>query len=182
MWDFLKITKPKLAITSKNFEHICQSIFASFADIWSLIKNIIRNASPINGSPFFDQIARDRGIKRIKNESLHAYQARIRYAFKFLKYSSTLQGITDIISTVIPNKSFTIRELYQENFILGDPTEELGITTIINSSQQRFYFVVDIHDLTDDEEIYLDEIIRLYRPAHVQFRINNIQLGGEHVA
>ncbi|MGL4562251.1 MAG: hypothetical protein ACRCVW_00130 [Brevinema sp.] len=174
MWNFLNVCLPKLAQTSKIFANICHSFYEQFDPINRLVDDLIKNSFPILTSPFLDKIAIDRGITRIKNESLKSYHYRIRYAYHFLKNSSRINGIEQLIRTIIPNKTFHIRELYLENFILGDEKEQLGINTIINSSDQKFYFVIDIHDLTNEESEYLEEIIHLYRPAHVQFRINNI--------
>ncbi|MGL4388428.1 MAG: hypothetical protein ACRCTJ_03445, partial [Brevinema sp.] len=63
MWNFLKIIPPKLAQTSKTFNHICEAFFSCWQDILELIQVVIISSIPIIGSPFFDQIAKDRGIK-----------------------------------------------------------------------------------------------------------------------
>lgn len=173
MWKFLEIIPPTLWYTSSIFKAICDAIFEQFNPIYQLFLLVINNASPIEYSQFTDLIAKDRGITKLTNETDQSYLYRVRYAFKFLNQSFTKSGIEEIIKKIFPTHHINIRELYKENFILGDTEEKLGITTIINSSFQKYYFIIEIDELNEEEKVYLKEILEIYTPAHVGFQINN---------
>jgi hypothetical protein len=164
-----------LKIPLKETSKVFKSLFESIADSFNALhgyfiellgKHFISNNSSVR------LFAEERGIERIKGESDISFRKRVLNAYHFLKSSPTRQGIEAIIQSSIA-KEFEIRELYQENFVLGNPQEKLGISTILQSSLASYYFVLDFSQpLTVEEKSYLKEIIELYKPAHIGYHIN----------
>lgn len=151
-----------------------RTVFTSIALQFNLIAkesvSLIKQVFP-QYSFYLNLIAKDRGIIRLVGESLFSYRNRVICAYEFQKFSSTKSGIENLISQ-ITEKSFIIRELYKESWILGNPDEFLGISTIIGSPEYRFYFIVEFTEvMTIEEKAYLEEILKIYSPAHVGFRI-----------
>jgi len=170
---FNKLLIP-LKDTSKNFVSLFISIANSF-DSCKIFAHKILNNYFLKDSKDIEGFAKERGISRIQNEKEVAYKNRVIKAYSFLKYSSTLEGIKSLI-TQITNKKFIIRELYSEDWILNNDNELLGDTTILGGDVSSYYFVVEFDKLLIEEKTYLEEIIELYKPAHVGFHINAIIL------
>ncbi|MGL4677669.1 MAG: hypothetical protein ACRCWI_08420 [Brevinema sp.] len=167
---FHKLKIP-LAKTSKIFV----SLFSAIAHSFELLQESIHTTvlqQFIKSQSDIELFAQDRSIEKIKDEQYEQYHYRVRNAYQFLRHSATKKGLENIIDQVI-KKKFTLRELYQEDFILGNPLEKLGMNTILQSSQSLYFFIVDFEDpLTVYEKHYLQELIEYYKPAHIGFRID----------
>jgi len=168
--EYFNSLKIPLKDTSKNFVKLFESIAESFQDLQEFSQNILNECFP-RYSKDIDKFAKERGISCIKNEKEASYKERVIKAYSFLKTSSTLQGITSLITQVTPKK-FVVRELYTEDWTLGAKDEKLGDNTILGGDVSSYYFVVEFDSLTIEEKAYLEEIIELYKPAHVGFHIN----------
>ncbi len=124
------------------------------------------------------KFATERGLYKMKDESQEQFQSRIINAHRFLLASSTLIGLRNIIDNVINSdptllpKKFDIRELYTEDWVLGE--EQLDENVILGNDVSSYYFVVDFGNdpIRLAEKIYLDNIIDLYKPAHIGYHIN----------
>ncbi|MGL4677178.1 MAG: hypothetical protein ACRCWI_05880 [Brevinema sp.] len=156
--------------TSKVFVGMFSAIAKSFENLKSYTEDIIQRHFISNDD--FEEFSKDRGIVRIKNESSQSFYSRVLGAYSFLKNSSTKQGIIDILRS-FTEKEFRVRELYREDFVLGNPNEKLGITTQLKNSLASYYFTMDFtNPLTVEEKQYLTEILDLYKPAHIGFHLN----------
>lgn len=176
MPDFINILI-SLAIplyqTSLVFKTLFTAIALQFNGLADAGTTLAKQAFP-QCTNWIAAIANDRGIVRIAGESDPAYKNRVTYAYEFQRNSSTFAGITSLIQR-ITDKPFVIRELYKETWILGDPKELLGITTILGSPLDRFFFIVEFQTiLTNHEKIYITNILDIYKPAHTDFRIIDI--------
>lgn len=162
-----------LQIPLKDTSNMFIIIFESIAASFDLLKKYgVSTVEKFFVDSNLEEYAKERCIYKIQEESNNSYKNRVLNAYQFLKYSSTSIGIKDVISNAI-SKSFEIRELYQENFILGNSSEKLGINTKLHTSLSSYFFLVEfIQPLTVKEKYYLEKIIDLYKPAHVGFRIN----------
>jgi len=120
-----------------------------------------------------EKFAKERGLYKMNNEEDKQFQSRIINAHRFLLTSPTLNGLKDLITSVISDDptEFTIRELYTEDWVLGK--DMLGTDSILGNDTPA-YFIVDFKEIpiTLNQKIYLDNIINLYKPAHVGFHIN----------
>lgn len=153
---------------------IIRMIFSVIAYVFDIIYqqayDIVLGCFP-KYSEDLDPYAQERGITKIQGESDIQFRKRITYAYQFARFSSTLQGIEDMISTILGG-TVSIRELHTEDWILGH--ERLGENTILGNDVSSYYFVVDLGDrsLTLVEKRYLEQVIEEYKPAHVGFHIN----------
>ncbi|MGL5956781.1 MAG: hypothetical protein ACRC0X_09350 [Brevinema sp.] len=154
--------------TSKNFVIIVTAIGEVFDTLVRYSEQMITRYF-IQSEQDLELFAKDRGIQRIKYESMRSFQGRVLNAYTFLKNSSTKVGIEGVIKRSI-EKNFEIKEIYQDNFILDHEGEILEETTYL--SDDNFYFVVKFYDpLTVEEDLYLKEIIELYKPAHIGYHL-----------
>lgn len=157
--------------TSLIFRVIFRTIILSFEDTIDYLQQIVQH-SFIKNNKEFHLWAKERAIAYIRNESQESYYSRVLNAYSFLKNSSTKSGMENILRS-FTNKDFQIRELYKENFVLGNKAEILGVNTVLQSSLASFYFVVDFkNSLNLDEKLYIEKIINIYKPAHIGFHIN----------
>lgn len=157
--------------SSKVFVSIFRAIAQVFEDLSSYAEEVLFYHF-IQSEKDSEMYSRDRGVTRIKNESLHTFQSRLINAYTFNRNSSTLRGLTDILRS-FTEKEFVVRELYREDFVLGKAEEKLGITTQLQSSLASYYFVVDFSNpLTVEEKKLLTEILDQYKPVHIGFQIN----------
>lgn len=163
--------KIPLKETSNNFVAIFTAIAGAFDSLRDF--SIAMLESHFIQSKSSERLfAEERGIEKIKNESILSFQKRVLNAYSFLKNSPTRQGIESIIKSST-TKDFKIRELYREQFILGNLQEKLGENTQLQSSLASYYFVVGFTQaLTVEEKNYVEEIIELYKPAHIGFHLN----------
>lgn len=176
MPDFINILI-SLAIplyqTSLVFKTLFIAIALQFNGLAEAGTTLTKQAFP-QYTNWITAIANDRGIVRIAGESDQAYKNRVIYAYEFQRNSSTFTGITSLIQR-ITDKPFLIRELYKETWILGDLKEPLGITTILGSPLDRFFFIVEFQTvLTNEEKTYITNVLSIYKPAHTGFRIIDI--------
>ncbi|MGL5956313.1 MAG: hypothetical protein ACRC0X_06895 [Brevinema sp.] len=173
MLQYFKSLNIPLAETSKIFV----SLFSAIAYSFDLVRDAINNTVFryfINTD--IESFAQDRSIEKIKGEQTDHYHHRVRNAYEFLKHSATKKGLETIIKQMI-TKKFVLRELYKEDFILGNPSEKLGFNTLLQNSQTLYFFLVEFDDpLTVYEKYYLQELIEHYKPAHIGFRINALIL------
>ena len=120
-----------------------------------------------------EKFAKERGLYQLKNESDVQFQSRVINAHRFLVTSPTLSGLDQLLTNVIKDdpKDFTLRELYREDWVLGK--DVLGDESILGNDTP-FYFIVDFKKIPIklDQKTYLEDIINLYKPAHVGFHIN----------
>lgn len=159
--------------TSLVFRTLFTAIALQFNGLAEAGTTLAKQAFP-QYTNWITAIANDRGIVRIAGESDQAYKNRVIYAFEFQRNSSTFAGITSLIQR-ITDKPFMIRELYKETWILGDPKELLGITTILGSPLDRFFFIVEFTEkIEETEKTYIENILNIYKPAHTGFRIIDI--------
>lgn len=178
---FFNDLKIPLKETSKTFKIIFTYIAEAFEEFKRYAERIM-DEHYAKVSKDVDLFAKDRGIIRLKKESSTSYRNRVVGAYSFYKHSSTLQGIKDIISSAI-TQNFIIRELYQEDWILGE--EPLGVSaislddgtaiikTILGDENTLFYFIVEIKDrIYDYEKIYLEELINTYKPAYMGYHLD----------
>ena len=133
----------------------------------------INNAIYSRFNEDLEKFAKERGLHRMNNEKVEQFQSRIINAHRFLLTSPTLSGLKDLITTVIKDdpKEFTLRELHTEDWILGK--DVLGDESILGNNTP-FYFIIDFKKIPIklDQKTYLEDIINLYKPAHVGFHIN----------
>lgn len=159
--------------TSLVFRTLFTAIALQFNGLADAGITLTRQAFP-QDTEYLAAVANDRGIVRIAGENDQAYKNRVIYAFEFQRNSSTFAGITSLIQR-ITDKPFMIRELYKETWILGDPKELLGITTILGSPLDRFFFIVEFTEkIEDTEKTYITNVLNIYKPAHTGFRIIDI--------
>lgn len=176
--QYFNSLKIPLKETSKNFVFLFHAIAESFNLLSKFLETIL-NSHFISRNAEESLWAKERGIVKIKNEETSSYLDRVLNAYEFNKRSSTLDGLTNILKSAI-NKKFSLRELYLDNWILGE--EPLGFikkdgerhdTTILGADYTSYYFVVSFNDpLTLDEKIYLEELIEIYKPAHVGYHLD----------
>ncbi|MGL5721593.1 MAG: hypothetical protein ACRCY4_04255 [Brevinema sp.] len=114
-----------------------------------------------------EPFAKERGVVRIKGESLADFTKRVERSFAFLTTATTREGIIQLIKT-FTDKDFTLKELWEDDWILGDDDEVLGTSTTIGGEDAANTFVVVFDSLTLDEKNYISELIELYKPAHVR--------------
>lgn len=169
--SYFNSLKIPLKETSKIFVSIFSAIALSFQNTYFYAEEVLKTYF-IQSEQNIEEYAKDRGISRIRNESSRSFQNRVLGAYSFMKNSSSKIGIENILKS-FTEKSFMIRELYQENFVLGNKEEKLGETTLLQSSLASYYFVVEFDNpLTVEEKRYLTEIIESYKPAHMGFHLN----------
>ncbi len=160
-----------LKATSKIFNSLFLAIAGVFDSLHEFSKMIL-NSHFISNNSSLILFAQDRGITKIKGESEESFQIRVLNAYQFLKLSPTRQGIENIIKSSV-SKNFVLRELYQEDFILDNEQESLEETTILSDDSSNYYFVVEFsQSLTVEEKSYVEEIIELYKPAHIGYHIS----------
>ena len=120
-----------------------------------------------------EKFAKERGLYQLKNESDVQFQSRVINAHRFLVTSPTLSGLDQLLTNVIKDdpKDFTLRELYREDWVLGK--DVLGDESILGNDTPS-YFIVDFKKIPIklDQKTYLEDIINLYKPAHVGFHVN----------
>ena len=142
-----------------------------------------------------EKFAKERGLYRIIGEKDPIFQSRIINAHRFLLASPTLSGLKDLITSILGEEppKFIIRELYKEDWILGKDVlgkdvfgndsilknqnwilgkYSLGADSILGNDPS-FYFIVDFESnkITLEQKKYLNNIINLYKPAHIGFHI-----------
>lgn len=176
--EYFNDLKIPLKETSKNFVALFHAIALAFESV-KKYSNHILSLYFIQSGNALQKYAEDRGIVRVKNEGTESHFQRVLNAYAFLKNSSTLEGLTNILKLAI-SKEFTIRELYLDNWILGEEPlgfimkeEEKHYTTFLGADYTSYYFVVTFDvPLTLDEKNYLDKLIDLYKPAHTGCHID----------
>ena len=162
-YHFDQVYKERVLILSSSFP-------SNSLDILTLKPNDLRFTTDL------EKFAKERGLYQLKNEKSEQFQARIINAHRFLLTSPTLSGLTAIITSIISDdpKKFIIRELFKESWILG--VDILDENMILGNNFDSYYFVVDFkgedNEITSNQKTYLENIINLYKPAHVGFHIN----------
>lgn len=191
--EYFNTLKIPLKETSTVFKVLFTAIAEEFDSLRNFAKMIVNSHFVHTDNYLIDEqrsdegltserlFAEERGIVKIKKESDKNYGQRVLSAYEFNKRSSTLEGLRDILSSAT-DKEFTIRELYRDDWVLGEePLEfiedENGDkidTTILGSNFVSLYFVVDFDQikLKLDEKEYLEQLIELYKPAHIGYHIN----------
>ncbi len=156
--------------TSKNFVSIFITIANAF-DILKIYAEDILYRHFIQSKSNTEKFAKDRGIQKLSREDTNKYYDRVLNAYDFLKNSSTTKGIIGILKS-ITDKEFELREIYLDDFELDSENELLEETTILGSDDSNLYFIVSFpNPLTVEEKAYIEEVIELYKPAHVGFRV-----------
>ena len=159
-YHFDQVYKERVLILSSNFP-------SNSIDI------TIDKANDLRFKADLEKFAKERGLYQLKNESDIQFQSRVINAHRFLVTSPTLSGLKDLITNVIKDdpKEFTIRELYREDWVLGK--DVLGDESILGNDTPS-YFIVDFKKtpIKLDQKTYIEDIINLYKPAHVGFHIN----------
>ncbi len=167
--EYFKSLLIPIVQTSAVFTAVCSAVAKEFQALWQYGIYILELCF-IQSKNSTSIYAKDRSIDAIKNESEASYYMRTLGAYSFLKFSSTRNGIESILKS-FTDKDFIIRELYKDSFILGKT--KLGVNSFLQSSQASYYFVVRFDvPLSVDEKLYLEELIDMFKPAHVGFHID----------
>lgn len=170
--DFLESLHISILETSKVFRIFCEVLVKHCGSILETTLLIAKQCFA-EYSDSLSECANEKSLFQLRLENDKQFRQRIKDAFSFLRNSSTLEGIENILRNLITT-NFKIREIYKETWILGHEDERLGETMILGSPQDRFFFIVEFEDQIQEDELgYIYSIIKIYKPAHVGFRIIN---------
>ncbi len=162
----------RLAIPLRETSAVFRAIFGSIAGVFEEAVEKIRESvfsGFLQSKADLYMHAKDRGLEQIRNESADVFYERLINAYRFLKNSSTKNGIEDIIRGYT-DKRFDIREPYKDVFILGKGI--LGVTTVLSGEVSNHYFIVEFFEkITEEEKAYIEELVETFKPAHTGFRI-----------
>ena len=160
----------QLAIPLRETSAIFRALFGAIAKECDVLldyaKLLTKQSFPRYGESI-EPFAKERGVARIRGESSSGFMKRTEKAFAFLTTATTREGIIQLIKT-FTDKPFTLKELWEDTWILGDDTERLGVNTSIGGEQATSTFVIVFGFLTLDEKNYITELVELYKPAHVK--------------
>lgn len=112
----------------------------------------------------------ERGVVNIKGEPSANYAKRVEKAFGFLQAASTKEGIIALVRQFTA-KPFELRELYTDNWVLSDAKELLGVNTLLGWTGSYQFNLVFGQPLTLGERDYITELVNIYKPAHVVFKV-----------
>lgn len=113
----------------------------------------------------FSNLAKERGITKLKYEDEDSFKNRAVYALLFYRSSSTKEGLEAILK-LCTTKTFTLTESYKGAWIFGK--SRFGINTYAYSSESANTIILEFFQmLTDEEKTYITQILDLYKPAHV---------------
>ena len=160
----------QLAIPLRETSAIFRALFGAIAKECDLLidyaKLLTKQSFPRYGESI-EPFAKERGVARIRGESYSSFMKRTENAFAFLTTATTREGIIQLITT-FTDKPFTLKELWEDTWILGDDTERLGINTSIGGDNSANTFLLIFGFLSIDEKNYITELVELYKPAHVK--------------
>ena len=167
---FLSLAIP-LRDTSRVFSALFTAIAREFEALYRYTAGLVKEAFPKFSGPVALHLwGRERGVINIKGESSADYAKRVERAFDFLSTASTKDGIIALVRQFTP-KPFELRELYSDNWILGGAGEGLGDNTLLGWTGSYQFNLVFAQSLTIGERDYIAQLVELYKPAHVVFKI-----------
>lgn len=157
--------------TSKVFTALFTAIAEQFDLLYGYGAELVKQAFPKFSSPLgLAMWGRERGVINIKGEASGNYAKRVEKAFGFLQAASTKDGIIALVRQFTA-KPFELRELYADNWILGDAKELLGTNTLLGWTGSYQFNLVFGQPLTLAERDYITELVNIYKPAHVVFKV-----------
>lgn len=157
--------------TSKVFSALFTAIAKQFDVLYGYGAEFVKQAFPKFSSLLaLAMWGQERGVINIKGEPSANYAKRVEKAFGFLQSASTKEGIIALVRQFTA-KPFELRELYADNWILGNENEALGVNTLLGWTGSYQFNLVFSKPLTLGERDYITELVNIYKPAYVMFKI-----------